>query len=769
MISGISIARGTSRDDAVRQDRSAAPADADLHPDGPVSPSDLPAARERRRGFLPSWIARRIERLERNGFSTQVYLVALVIALIGPGLIFTAILLARYASVERARFEQDARENVRGIALSIDRDTAGLVSVLQTLATSPRLKDGEFEAFDAQARLVHEAIDLDIMLRRPNGQQIVNTGIKRGGMLPVTALPLDQDILSGTQRAMVTGYLPGPMPNDASYAVAVPVMVGSDVGYILSFSAPVSRLQGILAREVVEGWTTGVSDRQGLVLARLPDPGSIVGRLRLASLRQIQTDTPGVWQGKDRQHRSVVVVEARSRLTGWTVATSIPQVLVDARLHRWVWAFGGFGLLVLATSSALAVVLWSRVSRPLRQLAASGPALSRGEAIPRIASPVHEIRRLGDVLAEASLRLRTREGERDRALAETRRGLSALRESEARFRHMADSAPALIWMTDEAAGLSFANMHFEHIFGVPAGDLAHQGWRRILHPDDFERFSAIFVAAFEARAPFRTEVRVIDRDGAVRWLRCEGVPRLDDGGTFLGYTGCNVDITDAKYAEEHLLLLIHELNHRVKNTLATVQSIASQSLRSLEGAEAEAARTAFEARLLALARVHDVLTRESWEGAEIGTVVGDAIRPLDAPEVSRFDVSGPPLRLPPRIALSIAMALHELGTNAVKYGALSKETGRVAITWSIRRDDEVCLTLRWAESGGPSVAKPTRTGFGSRLIERSLARELAGEVNLTFDPAGVVCTIVAPVPPPGPLERKGGTDVPRIAPLPRLA
>ncbi|WP_375464742.1 sensor histidine kinase [uncultured Methylobacterium sp.] len=723
-------------------------------------------ARGVQRGARPGWLGRRLARLERNGFSTQVYLVALVVALIGPGLLFTAILLMRYASVERARFEQDARENVRGIALSVDRDTAGLVSVLQTLATSPRLKDGEFEAFDAQARLVREAIDLDIMLRRPDGQQVVNTAIKRGGLLPVTTLPFDQEIAGGTQRAMVTGYLPGPMPDDATYAIAVPVLAGADVAYILSFNAPLSRLQGILAREVVEGWTTGVSDRKALVLARLPDPGSIVGRPRLATLRQIQTDTPGIWEGKDRQHRPVVVVEARSRLTGWTVATSIPQTLVDARLRRWVWAFGGFGLLVLATSSALAVSLWSRVSRPLRQLAASGPALSRGEAIPRIASPVHEIRRLGEVISDASLRLRTREAERDRALGETKRGLSALRESEARFRHMADSAPALIWMTDEAADVSFVNMHFEHIFGMPAVALAHEGWHGIIHPDDLQDFSATFSEAFGARRPFRTEVRVMDRDRAVRWLRCEGVPRLDDAGTFLGYTGCNVDITDAKSAEEHLLLLIHELNHRVKNTLATVQSIASQSLRGLDGDAAASARAAFEARLLALARVHDVLTRENWEGAEIGTVVADAIRPLDAREASRFTVAGPPLRLPPRLALSIAMALHELGTNAVKYGALSQESGRIDITWSIRRDDGVRLLLRWTESGGPPVETPTRTGFGSRLIERSLARELAGDVQLLFDPKGVVCTIEAPVPPPGLLERKGGTEAPRIAPLP---
>ncbi|MDP4024994.1 HWE histidine kinase domain-containing protein [Methylobacterium sp. NEAU 140] len=715
-----------------------------------------------------SWLSRRLHRFGRNGFSTQVYLIALVVALIGPGLIFTGILLMRYASAERARFEQDARENVRGIGLSLDRDTAGLVSVLQTLATSPRIRDGDFAAFDAQARLVRESIDLDVLLRRPDGQEMVNTGVPRGAPLPLVPLPFDHDLAKGTQRAMVSGFVPGPTPDQASYAVGVPVMMDGEVAYILSFTVPLSRLQGILAREVVQGWTTGISDRNGTVLARLPDPGAVVGRPRLATLRQTQTGTPGVWEGQDRQHRPVVVIEARSRLTGWTVGTSIPQVLVDARVRRWVWAFAGFGLLVLATSSVLAVNLWSRVSRPLRILAASGPALARGEAIPRVPSPVHEIQRLGAVLAEASQRLRTREEERDRALEETRRGLSALSESEARFRHMADSAPALIWMTDDAGEVSFANLHFEHLFGMPAAELADEGWHRIVHPDDLEAFRVTFQEAFDARAPFRTEVRVIDRTGAVRWLRCEGVPRLDDAGRFLGYTGCNVDITDAKFAEEHLLLLIHELNHRVKNTLATVQSIAGQSLRGLEGPEADAARAAFEARLLALARVHDVLTRESWDGAELSAVVADAIRPLESTDgsPSRFRVVGPALRLPPRLALSIAMALHELGTNAVKYGALSAEGGQVGIAWTVRREGETRLTLRWTESGGPPVQKPTRTGFGSRLIERSLARELAGEVTLSYEPAGVVCTIDAPVPPPGLMERKSAVAPARIAPLP---
>lgn len=725
-----------------------------------------------RRWWGPRSLASAFARVRQRGFSTQVYLVALVIALIGPGLLFTAILLARYAGTERARFEQDARENVRSIALSVDRDTAGLVSVLQTLATSPRLKDGEFDNFDAQARLVRDAVGLDILLRRPDGQQVVNTAVPRRAPLPRSALPFDREIASGSQRAVVSGYVKGMKPTDATYAVAVPVFGEGGVTHILSFTVPISRLDSLVGREAVEGWTTGLSDRDGVILARLPDPDVMIGSQRLATLRQYQTATPNVWEGKDRRMKAVTVVEARSRLTGWTAAAIIPQALVEARLRNWIWAFCGFGLLVLATSSILAVHLWSRVSQPLRRLAATGPALARGEVIPRITSPIHEIRRLGDVLADASQRLRLRSDERDRALAETERGLSALRESEARFRHMADSAPALIWMTDESAQISFANMHFDHMFGLhTAAVLAGEDWRRIIFAEDYEAFATRFREAFAARLPFQADVRVVDQDGVVRWLRCEGVPRTDDTGNFLGYTGCNVDITDAKRAAEHQQLLIHELNHRVKNTLATVQSIAGQSLRRLEGPEATAARAAFEARLLALARVHNVLTRESWDGAELGNVVADAIAPLDATEGqrSRFVVSGPALRLPPRLALSIAMALHELGTNAVKYGALSQEGGTVTIAWSVERQAEIRLILRWSEDGGPPVVAPTRTGFGSRLIERSLARELDGEVQLLFAATGVVCTIEAPVPPPTLLERKADLIGPREVPLSRSA
>jgi two-component sensor histidine kinase len=197
-----------------------------------------------------------------------------------------------------------------------------------------------------------------------------------------------------------------------------------------------------------------------------------------------------------------------------------------------------------------------------------------------------------------------------------------------------------------------------------------------------------------------------------------------------------------RQAAEHQKLLIDELNHRVKNTLATVQSIASQTLRTAE--TMQDANEALEMRLLALSRAHDVLTRESWDGAVLADVVRQALEPYQVYGESRLHVAGPYVRLTPRMAL--AMALHELATNAVKYGALSTKNGTINVLWTVQNGAAPPrLTLRWVEAGGPAVVAPSRRGFGSRLIERSLAQDLDGEVEIAFAPTGVVCTVDAPV------------------------
>ncbi|HEX8665133.1 MAG TPA: PAS domain S-box protein [Beijerinckiaceae bacterium] len=320
----------------------------------------------------------------------------------------------------------------------------------------------------------------------------------------------------------------------------------------------------------------------------------------------------------------------------------------------------------------------------------------------------------------------------------------ALRESEARFRHLADSAPALIWLTDAEGRLTFVNMHFGYMFGRGPEGIVPRGWRELVHPDDMRAFIGRFVGALKERAPFAHEVRVLDKEGSVRWLRTDAVPRLDDAGAFLGYTGCAVDITEAKVSQAQQEILINELNHRVKNTLATVQAIAAQSLRSER--DAGEARQAFESRLFALSRAHDVLTQESWQAASLRDIVERAVEPYGGPG-HRFAIVGPDVRLTPHSALAFAMALQELATNAAKYGALSVPGGDVAISWRLEpTPGGACLSFQWQESGGPPVRPPKRRGFGSRLIERTLAEDTGGAVEIAYSPGGVELKLTMPLP-----------------------
>ncbi len=186
--------------------------------------------------------------------------------------------------------------------------------------------------------------------------------------------------------------------------------------------------------------------------------------------------------------------------------------------------------------------------------------------------------------------------------------------------------------------------------------------------------------------------------------------------------------------ERHQNLLLDELNHRVKNTLATVQAMAMQTLKDVD----LPARDAFLARLFALSGQHDLLTLDNWEGASFEGVVRRALRPWRVDERARFQVSGPAVHLDPKKALALGMAFHELASNAAKYGAFSNATGTVHVTWTISPDDQR-LKLRWEERGGPPVAPPTRRGFGLRLIEHGLAREISGQVHLDFRPEGLIC------------------------------
>jgi len=265
------------------------------------------------------------------------------------------------------------------------------------------------------------------------------------------------------------------------------------------------------------------------------------------------------------------------------------------------------------------------------------------------------------------------------------------------------------------------------------------------HPGDKDSDEASYLRQVTGELDFYSvERRFIRKDGQTIWCFVRSSTVRDAQGKFLYCVRVIHDITERKAAEERQKLLIDELNHRVKNTLATVQSLATQTAH---GTDSPAAfREAFEGRLIALSQVHDQLTRRHWSNAELHDIVLGATAPYAGESSRRIEIEGDSITIRPRAALTLALALHELTTNAAKYGALSVPNGRVTVRWRIEDGpSQPLLILEWCEHDGPPVAAPTRQGFGSRFIEGSVATELRGNARLSFDPAGLCCTMSIPL------------------------
>ncbi len=322
----------------------------------------------------------------------------------------------------------------------------------------------------------------------------------------------------------------------------------------------------------------------------------------------------------------------------------------------------------------------------------------------------------------------------DRVLTERR-----LRASEARFVDIFSQVTVGIAQVDLSGRFVLVNDRQCEILGRSREDLLGRTMQEVTHPDDLPGNMALFTELAATGAPFVIEKRYVRPDGSHVWVHNNVSVQREADGQFRYATAVVVDVTAAKLAEARQRLLINELNHRVKNTLATVQSLAAQAARARDPA---AGHAAFLDRLMALSRAHDVLTAEQWTGAELRELVRGALLPFGGEALERFDLSGPKARLAPQEALALSLAFHELATNAVKHGSLSRPGGRVAVDWTVvdspggngpRR-----LGLSWRERGGPPVSPPAAgsQGFGSRLM-RGLAKELNGAVQAEHRPEGI--------------------------------
>ena len=324
--------------------------------------------------------------------------------------------------------------------------------------------------------------------------------------------------------------------------------------------------------------------------------------------------------------------------------------------------------------------------------------------------------------------------------------LDRVRESEHRFHQLLQALPAAIYTTDADGKIDFYNEAAVDFAGrrPESGSLWCVTWR-LLNPDGspLPHEACPMAIALKEGRPVRDAEAIAERpDGTQRWFIPYPTPLRDPSGRLTGAINMLVDITERKEAEQRQKLLLDELNHRVKNTLASVQSVVVQAAKSARNVDEF--RHAVEGRILAMSRAHDQLSRRSWADAELHELLTACI----APYLSKANVAldGVHTIVAPRVGLMLCMAIHELATNAAKYGALSTPAGRVDLGWSVEQaGDRRMLQLRWLERDGPLVTPPERQGFGTRLLERGIQAELHGRTTTRYARSGVECHIEIPL------------------------
>jgi PAS domain S-box-containing protein len=490
-------------------------------------------------------------------------------------------------------------------------------------------------------------------------------------------------------------------------------------------------------RGFVDGADVMVADKDGRILLYEPSDGSLFGQEMPEEYRRLlRTDMPGTIEvARPDGSRRVMAYLPAGAPAGLFVTASVPLEAAFAPLDEatgkgLIFALGGLiGALIAAWAVGRVFI-----ERPVRRLLRTLKAWRKGDDAARTGmDPAKgEIEALGAALDRLLNEVETRQREAAEAA-------QARLESEERYRSLIELSPDAQFV-DVDTIIVYVNPAMLRLLGAEK-------------PEEIVGRSSLDLIAEEYRDEVRRRIASLRVPGAPpnppmeqRWQRIDGsFVEVEVVSARVPWEGGHAnqvilrDITARKAAEESQRLLLHELNHRVKNTLATVQSLASQTLRNADSLKDFGAK--FVSRLLALSAAHSLLTQGQWEHAPLAELVKNELKPYGE---ERFTTAGEDVQLPPRIVLPLGMVFHELATNAAKHGALSAPGGRVHVVWTV--DERRFLALEWREEGGPPAQKPSAEGFGSRLIERTVSGELGGRYERQFRAGGLICRITVPLP-----------------------
>jgi PAS domain S-box-containing protein len=299
------------------------------------------------------------------------------------------------------------------------------------------------------------------------------------------------------------------------------------------------------------------------------------------------------------------------------------------------------------------------------------------------------------------------------------------------------------------------------IYGVTPGEfvVTPEHYKVLILPEDWERLQVGMQSLLDQGRPHQAEFRIRRPNGDLRWCASTAAATQDDTGKVVRISGVTMDITERKEAEERQGLLAREVDHRAKNAMAIVQSI----VRLTKAESVSNYVSVIEGRIKALSRAHALLSNSRWQGADLDKLADEELAPYRSSQLDRISISGPKVTLEPTEAQTIALALHELATNAAKYGALSSAAGKLALSWEAQAD---ALTIHWHETAGPATQAPTVTGFGTQIITGSIERQLGGSTNFKWLPSGLRCTLT--IPRGARLDDENKLELPSAAPVPSL-
>jgi PAS domain S-box-containing protein len=657
-------------------------------------------------------------------------------AIITPLLLFGAYAGLSIAAAQVRLVQNDLISEARILSAGVDREIIGEIERLQTLAASPSLRQGEFAEFQrqAEASLALQQHGNIVLIDR-NMQQLVNTFVPFGKSLPKAVAPKHVERTFATGKPQVTGLFMAPVVDQFLYGVTVPVEIDGESRYVLGRSQDQrALLRLVAANEVPAGWLAVVADAAHRIIARSEQEDLFIGK-ELPPSQWHRAGPGGVFEFLDSEGRPSLQAYVRSELAGWETAVWAPKALLEAPVRALWLALSLLALLAIAVVVVLALWLGRIISRSVAHVAGA-TVLGEGAPMRLDETPVTEVNTLMAELREAAMR-------RHAAEQDLQASNDQLQVSKDRLQLAFDATRLGWWQYDPLHHVGSGDARFKEVFDAIADEISIEDLMERVHPEDAERFWANRQAALDPANPkpyLHHEFRVRWRDGTVRWVEANGLAYFEGAGSerrAVSFGGTVQDITERKEREEKEHLLMREVNHRAKNMLSVVDSIAHQTAAR----SPEDFTECFSQRIQALSANQDLLVRDEWKGVDIADLVRAQLAHFADLIGSRIGLRGPKLRLKPASAQAIGLALHELATNAGKYGALSTDAGRVGISWGTVGD---IFTMNWTEREGPPISPPERRGFGTIVMETMSARSVDGKVDINYPRSGVTWRLSCP-------------------------